>query len=95
MNTKINPSIEAQKFFNNSEFTSFIENLRCRWTNEKEYEDFKEYKQLTQRVINDLNFKIEVIKMNKRPFGFNFRIEDGREYIYKASYTFLEYKRIK
>lgn len=63
-----------------------IDNLYCRWQDEKQYEDIKDYQKplasfLTKAQATD-------VKMNKKPFGFTCKIGDA---IYQYTRTSREY----
>jgi hypothetical protein len=50
--------------------------LAGRWSDEKEYEDFKEYEVEMKKMMPD---KFTFVKGTKRPFGVNFKIADRPE----------------
>ncbi|MEG1140941.1 MAG: hypothetical protein RSE41_00520 [Clostridia bacterium] len=52
-----------------------INNLYCRWSCEKEYEDFKDYETLLRNEFNKLNKKeLTFEKATKRPFGIKYNM---------------------
>lgn len=52
-----------------------FDRLARRWSDEKEYEDIKDY----EKVIADkLPKEIKIAKMTKRPFGFEFTVGNER-----------------
>lgn len=71
-----------------------IEYLYSRWLDEKEYEDINDYQKFLEK---HLPIGITVVKMNKRPFGFNFRIntDPGNEYQYYVMNKSVGWKRLK
>ncbi len=48
-------------------------NLADRWRDEEEYEDIGDYKKVLQEVSTP--FKVQVLTMTRRPFGFTFIME--------------------
>lgn len=88
--TAMAPSVNANNFFKKAEQT--ILDLACRWQDEKEYENIKDYK-LPLMSIAD-RYDVVITKMNKRPFGCNF-ITDDRAYKLFLSGKTYGYKRIK
>ena len=48
-------------------------NMAMRWQDEKDYEDIEDYK---ARILTELPKEMHLIKMTKRPFGFQFRMLD-------------------
>ena len=75
----------ALKIYKDNELT--IQNLRCRWFEEGQFEDFNDYRHGLK--IKDENF----VKMTKRPFGFKFKVADS---VYQMSCNdrHISYKRI-
>ena len=54
--------------------SNFLINLYYRWLDEKAFEDIKEYKIAIEKNIKLVGFNYKIVKMNKRPFGFDFQI---------------------
>ena len=85
-----NPSSKALAFFNQAEET--IVNLYCRWQDEKEYEDIKDYQKPLNSIADAAG--VAITKMNKRPFGCNFTV-DGKTFVLKMTARQYSYQRIK
>ena len=77
-----NQAIEKfKKFFHgNDELHEKAAYLACRWLDEKDYEDIREYQKVLEKLVPDY---VTITKMTRRPFGFRFMI-DGREFFYKV-----------
>jgi len=63
-------ALSLKEIVNNlaNEVQTPMENLYCRWQDEKEYEDIRDYGRVLEPVIKKHGGKLE--KMTKRPFGF-------------------------
>ncbi len=84
------PSKKALAFYKEVEIP--ISNLFSRWLDESQYEDINDY----QKPIDPIAKKhdVVIVKMNKRPFGCDFKV-DGRTYKLKiATSGKYEYYRI-
>ena len=55
----------------------YLCNLKARWDDEHEYEDINEYLKVIQKNVCENAFKI-----NKKPFGFSAKCDDGEIFIY-------------
>jgi len=82
------PSQRASDFF--SAIEKKMAYLYGRWQDEKEYEDIKDY-QLPLNPIAE-QFGVTITKMNKRPFGFIFKV-DGRTYKVTMNSRSLAFER--
>jgi hypothetical protein len=62
---------KAKSFFQAT--IDIASNLYGRWLDERQYEDINDY----QKPLNPIaqRFGIQITKMNKRPFGFNFTVD--------------------
>lgn len=70
-----------------------LSNLYVRWLDEKEYEDINDYKKVVDAELK--KYSMEVTKMNKRPFGFNFTIGNDAVYQIIMKSAAYEWKRVK
>ena len=70
-----------------------VVNLFVRWNHEKEYEDIKDYGEQFRPKVEEIGGIF--VKMLKRPFGFNFKMEDGRTYRISTNSKVYKYQRIK
>lgn len=50
-----------------------MENLFTRWQDEKEYEDFEDYKQVMRQIVSRTS-GVNFIDASSEPFGFDFSI---------------------
>lgn len=70
MQTTINNLVNSSKVFN-----TFI-NLKFRWEDEREYENFDDYvKVMIQAIKKETKKDVKLIKGTKRPFGVSFEID--------------------
>lgn len=67
-------------------------NLAGRWIDESQYEDIEDYAKPLIPIVAQLGGK--VVKMNKRPFGFDFEI-GGARYQVRCTATTYSYRRIE
>lgn len=81
------------KMFNDNACETLMFALYDRWQNEKEYEDIKDYLKLVNEFLK--THKMEAVKMNKRPFGFNFTAGTDAVYQVYMNSTSLGWKRVK
>jgi hypothetical protein len=84
-----NISIAARDFFHKAELTANM--LACRWADEKEYEDIKDYMVPLQKVASE--FGVKITKMTKRPFGCHFEV-DNKTFVLKCASRTYSYQRI-
>lgn len=80
---------KALKLFNSLQ--SIMVYLYGRWQDEKEYEDIKDYGVNIKKEVEAVGG--EFIKMNKKPFGFTFKLADAT-YQIKVTSKSYEYNRI-
>jgi hypothetical protein len=66
-------------------------NLYSRWQDEKDYEDINDYGVNIKKYVVEIGG--EFIKMNKRPFGFVYKLENAIYQVIVRSSRY-EYKRI-
>lgn len=59
--------------------SKLIGTLYCRWQDEKEYEDIKDYGVPIKAAIKDIK-SVKTVTMTKSPFGFKFTCVDGSKY---------------
>jgi hypothetical protein len=78
--------------FENKKFENVFVNLYTRWMDEKEYEDIKDYEKVLTPYVEGIGG--EVIKMTKRPFGIQFKLE-GVKYHFFLTLKQYGYKVIK
>jgi hypothetical protein len=76
-----NVTEQINKMFDEKRSNLFVQ-LYCRWQDEKQYEDIKDYQTVIQQNI-PVNFKVQ--KMTKRPFGFHFKVNEFPEATYSIS----------
>jgi hypothetical protein len=81
---------KVKKFWRDNQ--EILENLYCRWQDEKEYEDIKDYGEVIRPKVEKIGGKF--LKMLKRPFGYNFQLGGATYRIYVNSTTY-GYKRLK
>ena len=80
---------QAVDFFEKSE--TLMTNLHIRWLDEHEYEDIKDYQVPLNKVAEECG--VVIVKMNKRPFGCTFTVED-KVFILICKINSYAYKRI-
>jgi hypothetical protein len=80
----------ALKLWNDLETLMF--NLYSRWLDEKEYEDINDYAAPIKPKVEAIGGTF--IKMNKRPFGFDYRLNGVTYNIFINSRGYYEYNRI-
>lgn len=86
-------NLKAKMIFNSPKVQDAMANLAARWADEKDYEDINDYRLPLQNLVCAVGAKIT--KMNRRPFGFYFQIEQA-EYLMKLSLSgTLSIKRIR
>jgi len=54
----------------------YLGNLRDRWQDEKEYEDWNDYVTALKKKVDEID-GAEFISMKKRPFSFQWKTADG------------------
>lgn len=79
----------ALKLWN--DLTDLMFNLYSRWQDEKEYENINDYAEPIKPKVEAIGGKF--IRMNKRPFGFDYQL-NGVTYKILVKSTGYEYKRI-
>lgn len=80
-----------EKMFNDIQL--LLSNLYGRWLDEREYEDINSYSVVLEKIMPD---GLTIVKMNKKPFGFNFRIEGfDAEYQMFCKSGSIGWKRLK
>lgn len=86
---EIQKSKAAKDFYEKAQ--NLLSDLYSRWSDEKEYEDIKDY----QKPLDPIATKCGVIitKMTKRPFGCQFTV-DGKTFSFFITSGWVEYKRI-
>lgn len=67
------------KIINNLRILEYFLNLKFRWDDEKEYEDFNEYVKCMESAVCSVLGSISDVKGSKRPFGLFFTY-DGKRY---------------
>ncbi len=67
----------AKAFFEDAQVQQTLGMLWGRWQDEKQYEDINDYKTPFLEAASD--YGVTIVKMNKRPFGFNFTA-DGQTF---------------
>ena len=75
-----------------SDLQTLLVMLYERWLDESEYEDIKDYSVNIVPMVSDVGAKF--VKMNKRPFGFDFVLE-GHLYRFYVNSRFYGYKHLK
>jgi hypothetical protein len=82
---------EALKRFRNAyakvntlKVLTFLANIKSRWDDEKEYEDFDDYKAIVKRYVEN-QLGLEYVKTTKRPFGFWVKIPHANFKFLKVS----------
>ena len=63
---------------NHEKFSDFLFYLKCRWKDEREFEDFAEYEKAMKKNIPES--RPEFIKGTKRPFGMQVKL-DGYKFL--------------
>jgi len=58
-------------------------NLRDRWQDESQYEDFKDYVDVMKKSLKELK-DIKIVKGTKRPFGFTFTWKETKSVKYNC-----------
>ncbi len=87
--TTENRKAQARKIFEELENT--MTNLYCRWQDEKEYEDFEDYKKIIADKL--IPYDAKFLSMSKRPFAVKFQLSNAT-YEIKVSATQYEYTLI-
>ena len=85
------PSERASAFFRAISQSDIINYLYWRWRAEKGYEDINDYQKPLEGTAKE--FGVVIVKMNRRPFGFNF-VADGRTYQFLAKSRSNEFRRL-
>jgi len=62
---------------------TYFGNLRDRWQDEKQYEDFSDYIDAVKKKVNEVE-GAEFVRMEKRPFSFKWKA-DGAEFLMSAT----------
>lgn len=83
---------EFQEKLNKMMALPILDNLYCRWQDEKEYEDINDYKVAFAKAA-----KVNVVKATKRPFGFVVEFSElpGNQYHIIATARTSQWKRLK
>ena len=68
---------KVSEIVNNESILDTLFNLKNRWADEKEYEDWKDYE---NQMIGLTSY--EFVKSTKRPFGFIIKIENTKIQIF-------------
>lgn len=86
------PELKAQieQFFIKIEI--LFSNLYCRWQDEKEHEDFKDY---SDRITKELPDGWTFVSMSKRPFQFSFSAGTDAVYAISVNSSTYQWKRLK
>lgn len=74
--------------------SDLLMSLYMRWQDEREYEDFEQYK---QRIAKEFD-TCELVSFKKRPFSFTIKLPEGMpsmlvKITQKGGYATLEWKR--
>jgi len=80
----------ANKIF--EEMQEFLTQLYGRWQDEKEYEDFADYKAIVAKTFSE-KYPVSDISLAKRPFAVTFTLADC-VYVITVKATEYSYKRI-
>ena len=72
---------------------SKLEYLYDRWQDEKEYEDFSEYKETLEKAFTEQG--ATVTKVTKSPFAAHFTASDGLRYIAKVTSRNISITKVK
>jgi hypothetical protein len=64
------------------QLANLMSNLWCRWQDEHKYEDIRDYGAVVQQ---NLPAGWHFVKMNKRPFGFEFNIGTPAKYVLEVT----------
>lgn len=83
----------ASTIFKNKKLETMLVNLLSRWMDEKEYEDFKDYKKVIQEFVVGNFPDVQFVKATKRPFGFVVNINEVG-YHFKMNTMSFSYKRL-
>lgn len=81
---------QAVKFFNLA--GNLMCDLYCRWQDEKQYEDIKDYAEPIAKLAKKVR-GVKIGKMFKRPFGCEFTVA-GKTFRLKVTARAYEYKRV-
>lgn len=90
------PTSEADKVRINKMFDDVLESmgyLYSRWQDEKQYEDFEEYKKVMIKNLEPFE-GFTLTKATKRPFGFQFTIGNGALYAVEVNSRSSSWGRI-
>jgi hypothetical protein len=68
-----------------------LDSLAARWQDESEYEDINEYGEAIQKLLPE---GFTLIKMSKRPFGFDFSLGTQARYGVRAGAKAISWKRL-
>lgn len=71
-----------------------LDNLAARWSSESQYEDINDYAIPLRRVVVDQH-NFELVKMTKRPFGFQFSVGTPSVFAVFCTAKNIGWKRIK
>ena len=80
----------ASKLFH--DIQNIVTNLFERWMDEKEYENIDDYSIHLKKEVEKIGGIF--IKMNKKPFGFIYKLSDATYQIYMKTAGQYGYKRI-
>lgn len=70
-------------------FIDFLELISMRWKDEKDYEDWEDYKASCEKKMGH-----KLVSMTKRPFGCIFLIEERKCY-FKVKKNNIEYGQLR
>ena len=62
---------------NNNDLLNYLYDLKFRWDNEKEFEDWDDYESAMKKFLANMKAECKFICGNKRPFGFRIELDDG------------------
>ena len=88
MITEMSPQ---EKMFEKSQ--KLVVTLFNRWLDEGKYEDIEDYRNSALMLIAE-ETKCVIVKMNKRPFGFNYRAPNRNTYQVFCTTRKIGWKRI-
>lgn len=73
------------------QFVERMSYLYDRWQDEREYEDFNDYRDAMVKAVGVIRGKF--VKAHKRPFGCTFVSEKGLSYRFKITSAHYQFKR--
>jgi len=75
-----------------NDLTNLMISLAGRWSDEKDYENINDY---AAPIVQKLSPGFLMTKMTKRPFGFQFTLDNNATYAYFVTAKTLGWKRVK